>query len=94
LEEVRETTPNQTSTHTPPREVLDRVIRKIYKGFGKTADEIVVVEEASRRFTALVNQQLPKGYRVSIQDLKKRLLTLRRRSEARGGLPRLKRRID
>ncbi len=71
-----------------PREDLDEAIRREYATFGTPADEIVVVDRRSRQFAATVNKRLASGRPVTIQQVKRRLLILRKRSAARGGLPR------
>ena len=91
LQHAREVEPVRSPIPDVRRDLLDTAIRKAYKQFGIPADEIVVIDEKSRRFTATVKQLLPGDVTVSTEDVKRRLLTLRRRGEARGGLPRLKR---
>jgi truncated hemoglobin YjbI len=72
------------------RELLDKKIREVYGEFGSSADEIVVDDEISRRFTEAVKRVLAGNAGVNVKEVKKRLLNLRRRGEARGGLPRRK----
>lgn len=91
LEQAREAEPVRAATREVPRDLLDRAIRKVYEQCGTSADEIVVLDRQARQFTAAVNQRLSKYSKVSVQKVKRRLLALRRRGEARGGLPRLKR---
>lgn len=69
---------------------LDDAIRQVYAEFGTAADEIVVVDKLSRKFTQDVNHLLSGTMSVSVQNVKRRLLALRRRGQARGGLPRLR----
>ena len=73
------------------RDSLDEAIRQVYATFGMPAEEIVVVDHRSRQFAATVNKRLVVRDRVSTQDVKRRLLVLRKRSFARGGLPKVKR---
>lgn len=91
LEAAREGLETRQPTLHVPRDVLDDAIREVYERFGTTADEIVIADDKSRQFTAAVNRRLPKKTKTSSQDVKRRLLALRKRSLARGGLPKLKR---
>jgi hypothetical protein len=91
LEQARSTDPVKEQTHHVPVDLLDDAIRKVYGRFKTPADEILVIDPKSRQFTATVNRLLPENVKASVQDVKRRLLALRRRGETRGGLPRLKR---
>jgi hypothetical protein len=90
LEQVRATRAELPTPRNGSRDKLDDAIRRAYVEFGTVADEIVVMDKLSRKFTQDVNRLLAGTISVSIQDVKRRLLTLRRRGQARGGLPRLK----
>jgi len=92
LEQSQRDAANHDPGQGVSRESLDRAIRKVYKSFGESADEIVVTDKKSRQFTTSVNDLLPEHSKATIQDVRRRPLMLRRRGEARGGLPRLKRR--
>ena len=92
LEHARRAEPDPVPSREVPRKLLDNAIRRVYERFGTPADDIVVTERTSRHFTAEVNQLLPEDAQASAQDVKRRLLTMRRRGTTRGGLPRLKRR--
>ena len=72
------------------RELLDEKIREVYREFGASAEEIVVDDGMSRRFTKAVKGVLSGRAAVTVKEVKKRLLNLRRRGETRGGLPRRK----
>jgi hypothetical protein len=92
LKQAKKLESPQVPSQSVPNEILDNAIRRAYKKFKEPADEIVITDQKSRRFAAIVNRLLPKNSNVSIQTVKRRLLSLRRKGEARGGLPRLKRR--
>jgi DNA polymerase III delta prime subunit len=91
LEHIRTSRVIPLTHRNGSRDELDDVIRRVYLEFNTVADEIVVVEKLSRKFTQQVNRLLSEKMIVSVQDIKRRLLALRRRGEARGGLPRLRR---
>jgi hypothetical protein len=91
LERAGQAEHDRATTVNPPRHLLDDAIRSAYEQFGTPADEIIVVDEKARRFTAAVNRSLPENLVASAQEIKRRLLALRRRGEARGGLPRMRR---
>jgi hypothetical protein len=74
-----------------PRDVLDKALRASYRKFRLTADEIVVDDRLAREFAKDVRSRLPGDAAVSLLELKRRLLTLGRRTPARGGLPKLAR---
>ena len=70
--------------------LLDELIRKAYPNFGQPADEIVLTDRHARQFASAVNKLFPGNRTATVQDIKRRLLALRKRSSSRGGLPRLK----
>jgi hypothetical protein len=61
---------------------LDDAIRRAYATFGTAADEIVVENKLSRKFAQDVNRLLAGKMSASVQDVKRRLLALRRRGQA------------
>jgi hypothetical protein len=72
---------------------IDELLVNLYPKFGVPADQIVTSPQLANEFVELVNQQLPESARVDVQACNKRLLNLRKRGEAKGGLPRLTKRI-
>ncbi len=70
---------------------LDRVILEQYVLFDTPADQIVSDPNVSAVFRDAVNQHLGDGEQVDVCQLNKRILSLRKRGEANGGLPRLRR---
>jgi hypothetical protein len=75
--------PNRTGT-------IDKAVREAYSQFGASVDTLLVDDEKCREFIAEVNRRLPDGSAVSPTAVKQRLLVLRRRGAAKGGLPRLR----
>ena len=73
---------------------LDSVIVTEYVPFDTPADKIVADPEVSAEFTNKVNSHLPAAGRVNPATVNWRLLTLRKRGEDKGGLPRLERRYN
>ena len=73
---------------------LDSVIVEQYVRFDTPADQIVADPEVSAEFTHKVNSKLPAVQRVDPATINWRLLTLRKRGEDKGGLPRLERRYN
>ena len=71
---------------------LDSVIVTEYIPFDTPADQIAADPEVSTEFTNKVNSHLSAAGRVDLVTVNKRLLTLRKRGEDKGGLPRLERR--
>lgn len=70
---------------------LDAVIREEYQRLGIPADQIVSDQHTSDMFCSAVNDHLTEEQHIDTTTLNKRLLNLRRRGEANGGLPRLQR---
>jgi hypothetical protein len=75
----------------PPMPSLDTAIIEEYTSFAIPADRIVAEPQVAVRFCEAVNRRLPEELQVDQAMLNKRLLNLRRRGEAKGGLPRLRR---
>jgi len=86
LEQSRNGAADRIRPHSVSRDLLDKRIREVYLRFGASADEIVVDDDVSCRFTEAVNQVLPEA--VTVREVNMRLLNLRRRGAARAGLPR------
>jgi hypothetical protein len=70
---------------------LDSVIVAEYPLFGVPADQIVADPKLSLEFKARVDRQLPPALRVDQPKFNKELLNLRKKGQAKGGLPRLER---
>jgi hypothetical protein len=70
--------------------MLDPTIIEVYRDFNRSAEQIVVDDQMSRRLLEEVNRRLPSNMRVSSKLVKSRLLSLRKKGEERGGLPRLR----
>lgn len=70
---------------------LDSVIISEYLRYNVPADQIVADPKLAAEFQDRVNSQLPPEFRVDPATFNKRLLNLRRRGQANGGLARLER---
>lgn len=70
---------------------LDSAIREAYLDLGIPADRILLEPRMTGRFCDEVNAHVPGSVRYTTVGITKRLLALRKRGEARGGLPRLQR---
>jgi hypothetical protein len=69
----------------------DAIIVAVYVTFDQPADRIVADPRMLGEFAELVNRQLPESDQFEIHEMGRRLLNLRRRGQANGGLPRLRR---
>jgi Tfp pilus assembly ATPase PilU len=72
-------------------ETTDSVIVAEYTRFRVPADQIVADPALGAQFRDAVNKSLPERSKLDLPSLNKRLLNLRRRGQANGGLPRLER---
>jgi hypothetical protein len=70
---------------------LDAVIRRKYVEFGVAADSVLSFSEESEKFAKAVNSELPNDAKVDSDAIRWRLITLRKRGEEKGGLPRIER---
>jgi len=70
--------------------LLDQVIRAEYKRFDTPVDQIVSNPELAGEFTASVKAKLPADGEVDIATVNWRLMTLRKRGQDKGGLPRIR----
>lgn len=70
---------------------LDSAIVAEYSLYGVPADQIVSNPERAIEFRDRVNRSLTPELQVDQATFNKRLLNLRRRGQANGGLPRLER---
>jgi hypothetical protein len=68
---------------------LDPTIIDEYTKLSIPADRIVANPQLAATFRDAVNRHLPAELQVDQESLNRRLLNLRRRGEANGGLPRL-----
>ena len=72
--------------------ILDDTIRDCYMAFGVAADQIVTDPDVAEQFAGFVNSNLTEGRTAfGVATINRRLLTLRKRGEEKGGLPRLER---
>lgn len=69
----------------------DKIIIEEYVDFDVPADQVVVDPSFAALFLERVNQRLPDESQFIQAELNKRLINLRRRGQANGGLPRLRR---
>jgi hypothetical protein len=67
---------------------LDSAIIEEYTKWAIPADRIVADPRVSVEFFDAVNRRLPAEHQVDQPTLNKRILNLRKRGEANGGLPR------
>jgi hypothetical protein len=74
----------------PAPESIDEAIKAAYLRLETPADELLIDDQLGRRFAEEVNRCLSPRASIPIKDVKRRLLALRRRGEAAGGLPRLR----
>ena len=70
---------------------LDSAIMEEYTKLEIPANQIVSDQSLASDFCNAVNRHLPEGFEVDQKTVNQRLLNLRRRGEANGGLPRLQR---
>ena len=91
LHERRQTRSKVSAETSIDWKIVDESIVETYKSFNRSSDQILVDETLSSQFVAEVLRRLLADMQVSLKLVKSRLLTLRRRGEARGGLPRLRR---
>lgn len=67
---------------------IDQTIVEVYSSFPLPPDQIVCQPDVAEQFASLVNSRLPKDKRVDVGTISKRLLSLRKRGQDKGGLPR------
>mgnify|MGYP001286575332 CR=1 FL=1 len=70
--------------------VINEAIRKAYIEFDVPADRIVEDDAKARAFVRLVNTKLPDGVRLNVVSCNSRMLSLRKKGENKGGLPRIR----
>ena len=72
---------------------IDRneVVKREYVKFDVPADRIPADPEKAAEFLQRVNRELPQDIHFSLPELNTTLINLRRKGEAKGGLPRLRR---
>ena len=70
---------------------VDHVIIDTYVRFAVPADRIVADPNMATSFAEEVNSSLPGDVNYTVDKINWRLLALRKRGEAKGGLPRLQR---
>jgi len=70
---------------------VDEIIRAKYREFATPVDRILADANLVEAFAAMVNVKLPADEHVEVKWLNWRLMTLRKRGEGKGGLPRLER---
>jgi tetratricopeptide (TPR) repeat protein len=80
-EQARKEAPERGRETTLPSAAIDEAICAAYRHFQVSTDAILVDDEIGRRFADNVNHRLPGGVQVSIRDIKRLLLTLRKKSE-------------
>ena len=68
---------------------VDEIIRAKYQEFATPVDPILADANLAEEFAGMVNAELPADEQVEVKWLNWRLMTLRKRGEAKGGLPRL-----
>jgi hypothetical protein len=61
-----------------------------YVEFDVPADQIVKNDITARKFVRLVNSKLPAPARLNVTQCNSRLLSLRKKGEQNGGLPRIR----
>ncbi|HUY33556.1 MAG TPA: hypothetical protein VMV69_12475 [Pirellulales bacterium] len=91
FEQARRAARNDVENHAAPRKMLDDAVRAVFRQSRASVDEILVNDEQARSFVEQVNRRLAGQFHVSPREIKRRLLVLQRRGEARGGLPRVRR---
>lgn len=70
---------------------LDNVIVDQYRRFNTPADQIVSNPDLAQRFFDAVTEAVEGECEFDLVQLNRRLLSLRKRGEEKGGLPRLRR---
>ncbi len=70
---------------------LDAIVAARYRGYlerGLSVDDILTDPDEAAGFARSVNERLPIGERLPSSVILRRLITLRKRGQDRGGLPR------
>ena len=67
---------------------LDSAIAAVYEQVGETVDGILTDPAKAVEFARAVNRKLPKDCAAGESEILQRMLTLRKRGEKAGGLPR------
>ncbi len=70
---------------------VDAAIVAAYAEFNVPADQIVLNPTLSVKFGESVNAALPDDQHVTIVQINKRMISLRKKGSGNGGLPRLRR---
>jgi len=70
------------------KNAIDQAIVEVYASFPHAADAIVSSPDRSAEFADQVNSRLSEDEQCAVEAINKRLLTLRKRGEDKGGLPR------
>ena len=71
--------------------LLDSVIRAEYRRFGMPVDRLVSDPHLAAKFASVVNAKMPADGETDVASISWRLMSLRKRGEDKGGLPRLQR---
>ena len=74
-----------------PVKELDEALRQAYAEMGVSSDQLLSYDDKWGRFASSVRRRLPPEAAITQGDIKKRLVSLRKRGEKRGGLPRIRR---
>jgi hypothetical protein len=77
-----------------PAAALDAAIREEYGEFGVPVDKIVSDPAIAAKFAARIQARLKRRESLDVAAVNWRLMTLRKRGEANGGLPRLEREFN
>ena len=70
---------------------VDATIVAVYAKFNVPADQIVLDPTLSKKFGESVNAALPDDQHVTIVQINKRMISLRKKGSDNGGLPRIRR---
>lgn len=70
---------------------VDTAIVTIYVDFNVPADQIVLDPTLSNKFGEAVNAALPNEQAVTVIEINRRMISLRKKGADNGGLPRLRR---
>jgi len=79
------------ATGSMPTAELDEAIRDEYRQFNVPVDQVVSNPAISEKFATRVRARLDRRDSLDVAAVNWRLMTLRKRGEANGGLPRLQR---
>ena len=74
----------------PLNPAIRRAVQETYREYDTPADQLVADHELATRFTEAVNSRLPQNLRMTVTRCNSLTLSLRKKGEDKGGLPKLR----